>query len=173
MRERAPQTLTKCNLTDVPPIAKVYPRSSQQTAKVVKAARTSKTSPSAAPQARLANETLLTEDPPKLPIAASDRGTQMMRTTRQFFFDVGITQSFSRPRPTANAACRVVDRDAQVRAVLQRPTPRNFNRWEVELLIDRHFDFEFGRCTKASDTSRLQSNTMVVTTSSSKRKSAA
>lgn len=40
----------------------------------------------------LANEGLLAEDVPKLPMAASDRGTQMTsKSTQQFFFDLGIT----------------------------------------------------------------------------------
>jgi putative transposase len=55
----------------------------------------------------LANESLLAADGPDLPVAASDRGTQMTsRSTRQFFFDLGVVQSFSRPRtPTDNASC--------------------------------------------------------------------
>lgn len=55
----------------------------------------------------LANEGLLGEDAPQLPMAASDRGTQMTsKSTQQFFFDLVIVQSFSRPKtPTDNAAC--------------------------------------------------------------------
>jgi len=55
----------------------------------------------------LANEGLLAADGPDLPVAASDRGTQMTsRSTRRFFFDLGVVQSFSRPRtPTDNASC--------------------------------------------------------------------
>ena len=55
----------------------------------------------------LAGEGLLAADGPDLPVAASDRGTQMTsRSTRQFFFDLGVLQSFSRPRtPTDNASC--------------------------------------------------------------------
>lgn len=55
----------------------------------------------------LANEGLLVAEGPDLPVAASDRGTQMTsRSTRQFFFDLGVVQSFSRPRtPTDNASC--------------------------------------------------------------------
>ncbi len=54
----------------------------------------------------LAAEGLLGTDGPPLPVAASDRGTQMTsRSTRQFFFDLGVLQSFSRPRtPTDNGA---------------------------------------------------------------------
>ena len=53
----------------------------------------------------LAEEGLLVAEGPDLPAAASDRGTQMTsRSTRAFFADLGIAQSFSRPRtPTDNA----------------------------------------------------------------------
>src|SRR5712691_9713914 len=53
----------------------------------------------------LASEGLLVADGPDLPAAASDRGTQMTsRSTRAFFADLGIVQSFSRARtPTDNA----------------------------------------------------------------------
>lgn len=55
----------------------------------------------------LASEGLLAADGPELPAAVSDRGTQMTsRSTRRFFFDLGVVQSFSRPRtPTDNASC--------------------------------------------------------------------
>lgn len=55
----------------------------------------------------LANEGLLAGEGPELPMAVSDRGTQMTsRSTRCFFNDLGIAQSFSRPRtPTDNASC--------------------------------------------------------------------
>jgi putative transposase len=55
----------------------------------------------------LANEGLLAANGPALPVAASDRGTHMTsKSTRQFFFDLGVVQSFSRPRtPTDNASC--------------------------------------------------------------------
>jgi hypothetical protein len=47
----------------------------------------------------LANEGLLAEEDPGMPLAHSDRGAQMTsRSTRVFFFDLGIAQSFSRPR---------------------------------------------------------------------------
>ena len=63
----------------------------------------------------LAKEGLLAEDAPRLPMAASDRGAQMTSKSTQQFSDLGIVQSFSRPKtPTDNAALRVVDRDAQV-----------------------------------------------------------
>lgn len=53
----------------------------------------------------LAAEGLLVAEGPELPAAASDRGTQMTsRSTRAFFAELGIAQSFSRPRtPTDNA----------------------------------------------------------------------
>lgn len=55
----------------------------------------------------LATEGLLADEGPELPLAVSDRGTQMTsRSTKLFFFDLGVTQSFSRPRtPTDNASC--------------------------------------------------------------------
>lgn len=55
----------------------------------------------------LANEGLLAHEGPTLPMAVSDRGTQMTsRSTRSFFTELGIAQSFSRPRtPTDNASC--------------------------------------------------------------------
>jgi len=53
----------------------------------------------------LASEGLLAQEGPGLPAAASDRGAQMTsRSTRAFFADLGIAQSFSRARtPTDNA----------------------------------------------------------------------
>ncbi len=53
----------------------------------------------------LANEGLLAADS-KLPASLSDRGPQMRsKTTRRFFYDLGITQMFARPRtPGDNAA---------------------------------------------------------------------
>lgn len=55
----------------------------------------------------LANEGLYAAEVQALPKAVSDRGGQMTsKSTRQFFNDIGITQSFSRPRtPTDNASC--------------------------------------------------------------------
>ena len=55
----------------------------------------------------LAAEGLLAEEGPALPVAHSDRGTQMTsRSTQSFFAELGIAQSFSRPKtPTDNAAC--------------------------------------------------------------------
>lgn len=55
----------------------------------------------------LAAEGLLAEEGPALPDAHSDRGAQMTsRSTQSFFADLGIAQTFSRPRtPTDNASC--------------------------------------------------------------------
>ena len=53
----------------------------------------------------LASEGLFAASGPELPAASSDRGTQMTsRSTRAFFAELGIAQSFSRARtPTDNA----------------------------------------------------------------------
>lgn len=55
----------------------------------------------------LAAEGLYAAEPESLPGAFSDRGTQMTsKSTRQFFNEIGITQTFSRPRaPADNASC--------------------------------------------------------------------
>ena len=52
----------------------------------------------------LANEGLLATDS-KMPVSLSDRGPQMRsKTIRRFFYDLGITQMFARPRtPSDNA----------------------------------------------------------------------
>lgn len=52
----------------------------------------------------LANEGLLTTDA-KMPKSLSDRGPQMRsKTIRRFFYDLGITQIFARPRTPADNA---------------------------------------------------------------------
>ena len=52
----------------------------------------------------LANEGLLGMDA-KMPVSLSDRGPQMRsKTIRRFFYDLGITQMFSRPRTPADNA---------------------------------------------------------------------
>jgi transposase InsO family protein len=90
----------------------------------------------------LANEGLLADEGPVLPMAVSDRGTQMTsKSTKTFFCELGIVQSFSRPRtPTDNASCeswmatlkceRLYDADT---AML---TPD-----EVETMADRFIDY--------------------------------
>jgi putative transposase len=90
----------------------------------------------------LANEGLLGEDAPKLPMAASDRGTQMTsKSTQQFFFDLGIVQSFSRAKtPTDNAACESWNATLKC-DVLYDANTAELQPWEVESLIDRFIDF--------------------------------
>lgn len=89
----------------------------------------------------LANEGLLTEEAPKLPAAASDRGTQMTsKSTQQFFFDLGIVQSFSRPKtPTDNAACESWIATLKCERLYEANTA-DMAPWEVESLIDRFID---------------------------------
>jgi len=90
----------------------------------------------------LAKEGLLAEDAPKLPMAASDRGTQMTsKSTQQFFFDLGIVQSFSRPKtPTDNAACESWNATLKCERLYDADTGE-LKPWEVESLIDRFIDF--------------------------------
>ena len=90
----------------------------------------------------LANEGLLGEDAPKLPMAASDRGTQMTsRSTQPFFFDLGIVQSFSRPKtPTDNAACESWIATCKCEALYEADTAE-MEPWEVESMFDRFIDF--------------------------------
>ncbi|MDQ3751798.1 MAG: DDE-type integrase/transposase/recombinase [Actinomycetota bacterium] len=90
----------------------------------------------------LANEGLLGEDAPKLPMAASDRGTQMTsKSTQQFFFDLGIVQSFSRAKtPTDNAACESWIATLKCETLYDANTG-DLQPWQVESLIDRFVDF--------------------------------
>ncbi len=90
----------------------------------------------------LAKEGLLGEDAPKLPVAASDRGTQMTsKSTQQFFFDLGIIQSFSRAKtPTDNAASESWNATLKCEVLYEADTAE-LPPWEVESLIDRFIDF--------------------------------
>jgi transposase InsO family protein len=89
----------------------------------------------------LAQEGLLAEDAPQLPMAASDRGTQMTsKSTQQFFSDLGIVQSFSRPKtPTDNAACESWIATLKCERLYEANTA-DMAPWEVESLIDRFID---------------------------------
>lgn len=89
----------------------------------------------------LAEEGLLAEDAPKLPMAASDRGTQMTsKSTQQFFFDLGIIQSFSRSQtPTDNATCESWIATLKCERLYDANTA-DMAPWEVESLIDRFID---------------------------------
>lgn len=90
----------------------------------------------------LAEEGLLVEDAPRLPAAASDRGTQMTsKSTQQFFFDLGIVQSFSRARtPTDNAACEAWIATIKCERLYDADTA-DMTPEEVESMIDRFIDF--------------------------------
>ncbi len=90
----------------------------------------------------LANEGLLAADGPELPVAASDRGTQMTsRSTRQFFFDLGVVQSFSRPRtPTENASCESWMATLKCERLYDADTAE-MTPTEVLSLIDRFIDY--------------------------------
>jgi putative transposase len=90
----------------------------------------------------LAEEGLFAEDAPKLPAAASDRGTQMTsKSTQQFFFDLGIVQSFSRARtPTDNAACEAWIATIKCERLYDADTAE-MTPAEVESMIDRFIDF--------------------------------
>ena len=86
----------------------------------------------------LAAEGLLGADGPPLPAAASDRGTQMTsRSTAQFFFDLGVVQSFSRARtPTDNASCESWMATLKCERLYEAGTA-SMTPEEVESMIDR------------------------------------
>jgi putative transposase len=89
----------------------------------------------------LAEEGLLAEDAPRLPAAASDRGTQMTsKSTQQFFFDLGIVQSFSRARtPTDNAACEAWIATLKCERLYDADTA-DMTPEQVESMIDRFIE---------------------------------
>ena len=86
----------------------------------------------------LANEGLLVQEGPQMPGAHSDRGTQMTsRSTRAFFFDLGIDQSFSRPRtPTDNASAESWMATLKCERLYEADTAE-LAPWEVEAMVDR------------------------------------
>jgi putative transposase len=90
----------------------------------------------------LAEEGLLAEDAPRLPAAASDRGTQMTsKSTQQFFFDLGIVQSFSRAKtPTDNAACEAWLATIKCEQLYDADTAE-MTPEQVESMIDRFIDY--------------------------------
>lgn len=90
----------------------------------------------------LAAEGLLGADGPALPAAASDRGTQMTsRSTRAFFFDLGILQSFSRPRtPTDNGAAESWMATLKCERLYDADTA-TMTPDEVESMIDRFITY--------------------------------
>ncbi len=90
----------------------------------------------------LANEGLLADEGPELPNAHSDRGTQMTsRSTQSFFADLGIAQTFSRPRtPTDNASCESWMATLKCERLYEADTA-DMAPWEVEEMIDRFIDY--------------------------------
>lgn len=90
----------------------------------------------------LAAEGLLASDGPSLPTAASDRGTQMTsRSTRQFFVDLGVLQSFSRPRtPTDNATAESWMATLKCERLYDADTA-TMTPDEVESMIDRFITY--------------------------------
>lgn len=89
----------------------------------------------------LANEGLLAEQGPALPDAHSDRGTQMTsRSTASFFADLGIAQTFSRPRtPTDNASCESWMATLKCERLYEADTAE-MTPEEVEAMVDRFID---------------------------------
>lgn len=89
----------------------------------------------------LASEGLLAAEGPELPAAASDRGTQMTsRSTRAFFAELGIVQSFSRPRtPTDNATAESWMATLKCERLYDASTAEAAPA-EVEAMIDRFID---------------------------------
>lgn len=90
----------------------------------------------------LANEGLLAEEGPALPDAHSDRGTQMTsRSTQAFFADLGIAQTFSRPRtPTDNATCESWMATLKCERLYEADTAE-MTPEEVESMIDRFIHY--------------------------------
>lgn len=93
----------------------------------------------------LAAEGLYAEEAHNLPVAFSDRGTQMTsKSTRQFFNDIGITQTFSRPRtPADNASCEAWMATIKCERLYHADTAE-MAPWEVEQMIDTfigHYNF--------------------------------
>jgi len=89
----------------------------------------------------LASEGLLVQEAPELPEAHSDRGTQMTsRSTRSFFSDLGIAQTYSRPRtPTDNATAESWMATLKCERLYEADTAQ-LHPWEVEEMIDRFID---------------------------------
>ena len=90
----------------------------------------------------LANEGLLAENVERLPAAGSDRGTQMTSfSTRSFFADLGIEQSFSRPRtPTDNATAESWMATLKCERLYDADTAE-MTPDEVETMVDRFIDY--------------------------------
>lgn len=93
----------------------------------------------------LAAEGLYAEEIENLPVAFSDRGTQMTsKSTRQFFNEIGITQTFSRPRtPNDNASCEAWMATIKCERLYLADTAE-LAPWQVEEMVDtfiHHYNF--------------------------------
>jgi putative transposase len=91
----------------------------------------------------LANEGLLAaDDGPPLPAAVSDRGTQMTsRSTKLFFTELGIVQSFSRARtPTDNASCESWMATLKCEQLYEADTA-TMSPADVESMVDRFIGY--------------------------------
>ena len=90
----------------------------------------------------LANEGLLAEQGPTLPMAVSDRGTQMTsKSTKLFFFELGISQSFSRPRtPNDNASCESWMATVKCERLYDADTA-TMSPAEIESMVDGFIDY--------------------------------
>ena len=91
----------------------------------------------------LAAEGPLACEGPALPDAHSDRGTQMTsRSTQAFFADLGIAQTFSRPRtPTDNASCESWMATLKCERLYEADTAE-LHPEEVEGMIDRFIEYD-------------------------------
>lgn len=89
----------------------------------------------------LASEGLLVKEAPAMPDAHSDRGTQMTsRSTQAFFSDLGISQTYSRPRtPTDNATAESWMATLKCERLYEAETAE-MTPDEVETMIDRFID---------------------------------
>ncbi|MGH2726281.1 MAG: IS3 family transposase [Actinomycetota bacterium] len=90
----------------------------------------------------LAGEGLLADEVERLPAAGSDRGTQMTsRSTKAFFAELGITQSFSRARvPTDNATAESWIATLKCERLYEADTAE-MTPDQVESMIDRFIDY--------------------------------
>lgn len=93
----------------------------------------------------LAAEGLYAAEADQLPVAFSDRGTQMTsKSTRQFFNEIGITQTFSRPRtPADNASCEAWMATIKCERLYLADT-WEMAPWELEQMIStfvHHYNF--------------------------------
>lgn len=93
----------------------------------------------------LAAEGLYAVEVEQLPVAFSDRGTQMTsKSTRQFFNEIGVSQTFSRARtPADNASCEAWMATLKCERLYHADTAE-LAPWEVEQMVDTfiyHYNF--------------------------------